>query len=82
MLRDAIISLQFKPGELVHKSELCASLGVSRSPISEAISRLVQEGLVEFFRQAGTYVAQFSMDEIKEGALELAAIKRLGRQIS
>ena len=86
-LRDAIINLQFKPGELIRKSELCASLGVSRSPISEAISRLAQEGLVEVFPQAGTYVARFSMDEIREGAfireaLELAAIERLGRQIS
>ena len=86
-LRDAIINLKFKPGELIRKSELCASLGVSRSPISEAISRLAQEGLVEVFPQAGTYVARFSMDEIREGAfireaLELAAIERLGRQIS
>ena len=86
-LRDAIINLQFKPGELIRKSELCASLGVSHSPISEAISRLAQEGLMEVFPQAGTYVARFSMDEIREGAfireaLELAAIERLGRQIS
>ena len=52
---------------------------MSRSPISEAISRLAQEGLVEVFPQAGTYVSRFSMDEIREGAfireaLELAAI--------
>ena len=42
---------------------------------------------MEVFPQAGTYVARFSMDEIREGAfireaLELAAIERLGRQIS
>ena len=42
---------------------------------------------MEVFPQAGTYVARFSMDEIREGAfireaLELAAKERLGRQIS
>ena len=42
---------------------------------------------MEVFPQASTYLAHFSMDEIREGAfireaLELAAIERLGRQIS
>ena len=86
-LLDAIINLQFKSGELIRKSELRASLRVSSLPISETISRLAQEELVEVFPQAGTYLARFSMDETMEGAfireaLELAAIERLGRQIS
>ena len=67
-LQKAIIELDFKPGELLKKSELCKSLGISRTPLSEAIALLVQDGLVEVVPQAGTYVARFSIDELKEGA--------------
>jgi len=48
---------------------------------------LVQDGLVEVVPQAGTYVARFSIDELKEGAfireaLEVAAIKELANSIT
>jgi DNA-binding GntR family transcriptional regulator len=86
-LQKAIIELDFKPGELLKKSELCKSLGISRTPLSEAIALLVQDGLVEVVPQAGTYVARFSIDELKEGAfireaLEVAAIKKLASSIT
>ena len=50
--------------------------------MSEAIARLAAEGLVDVVPQAGTFVARFSMDEIREGAflreaLELAAVERV-----
>ena len=86
-LREAIISLHYSPGEHLRKGEICESLGISRSPVSEAISRLTQESLVDVVPQAGTYVARFSIDEIQEGtfvreAIELAAIERLAKQIT
>ena len=34
-LKQAILSLAYRPGELMQKSEICAELGVSRSPVSE-----------------------------------------------
>lgn len=69
----------FRPGEILRKSEICETLGVSRSPVSEAVARLAAEGLVDVVPQAGTFVARFSMAEIREGAflreaLELAAV--------
>ena len=86
-LQKAIIELDFKPGELLKKSELCKSLGISRTPLSEAIALLVQDGLVEVVPQAGTYVARFSIDELKEGAfireaLEVAAVRKLASSIT
>ena len=79
-LRAAILDLGYRPGEALRKVEICAQLGVSRSPVAEAISRLAAEGLVDVVPQAGTYVARFSMDEIREGAflreaIELAAVE-------
>jgi DNA-binding GntR family transcriptional regulator len=55
-------------------------LGVSRSPVSEAVARLSTESLVDVVPQAGTFVARLSMDEVREGAflreaLELAAVE-------
>ncbi|SMY09910.1 GntR family transcriptional regulator [Flavimaricola marinus] len=86
-LRQAILDLTYKPGELLRKGEICEALGVSRSPVSEAIARLASEGLVHVVPQAGTFVARFSMNEIREGAflreaIEVAAIRRIAPEIS
>ncbi len=86
-LREAILRLSYKPGELLRKGEICAELGVSRSPVSEAIARLAAEGLVDVIPQAGTYVARFSMAEIREGAflreaIEVAAVEMLAPVIT
>lgn len=81
-LREAIIGLAYRPGEALRKPDICERLGVSRSPVSEAIARLAAEGLVDVVPQAGTFVARFSMEEIREGAflreaIELAAVEAL-----
>ena len=81
-LREAIMSLSYRPGDILRKPEICALLGVSRSPVSEAIARLAAEQLVQVVPQAGTYVARLSLAEIREGAflreaLELAAVERV-----
>ena len=86
-LKDAILTLAYKPGQILRKQQVCDALNVSRSPVSEAIARLAGEGLVTIMPQAGTYVARFSMDEIRESAfmreaLELAAIEHLAPVIS
>jgi DNA-binding GntR family transcriptional regulator len=86
-LREAILDLSYRPGEALRKGEICTVLGVSRSPVAEAITRLAGEGLVDVVPQAGTYVARFSMDEIREGAflreaIELAAVETLAGRIT
>lgn len=86
-LREAIVNLVFRPGEALRKAEICETLGVSRSPVAQAITRLEGEGLVDVVPQAGTYVARFSMDEIREGAflretIELAAIELVAPAIT
>jgi len=86
-LKQAILSLVFRPGELMQKSEICKELGVSRSPVTEAMTRLATEGLVDIVPQAGTYVTRFSMAEIREAAflreaLELAAVETVATSIT
>jgi len=87
VLKDAILSLGYRPGEILRKSEICDALGVSRTPVAEAIAKLANEGLVDVVPQAGTFVARFSMDEIREGAflreaLELAAVEHVAQAIT
>jgi len=86
-LKDAILSLAFAPGEILRKGEICAELGISRSPVAEAVTRLAADGLVEVIPQAGTFVAHFSMAEIREGAflreaLELAAVEQVAETLT
>ena len=86
-LRESILNLSYRPGEALRKGEICEVLGVSRSPVAEAITRLAGEGLVDVVPQAGTYVARFSMDEIREGAflreaIELAAVESVAETIT
>jgi GntR family transcriptional regulator, rspAB operon transcriptional repressor len=86
-LRAAILSLAYRPGEILRKPEVCEQLGVSRSPVADAVARLATEGLVDVIPQAGTFVARFSMAEIREGAflreaIEVAAIERVAPVIT
>lgn len=86
-LREAILSLAYRPGEVLRKPEICAALDVSRSPVADAVARLAGEGLVDVVPQTGTYVARFSMDEIREGAflreaIEVATVERVAPAIT
>lgn len=86
-LRKAIVGLDYAPGEMLRKAEICEVLNVSRSPVSEAVARLAADRLVDVHPQAGTYVSRLSMEEIREGtfireALELAAIEHVARHVT
>ena len=86
-IREAIMELNFLPGEIIRKHDICNALGVSRSPVSEALAKLRNEGLVEVIPQSGTFVSRFSLQDIKEGAflreaIELACIEILASNIS
>ena len=86
-LKNAILTLEYRPGEILRKQQVCDDLRVSRSPVSEAVARLAAEGLVTILPQTGTYVSRFSMTDIRESAflreaLELAAVEFLAPVIT
>jgi DNA-binding GntR family transcriptional regulator len=56
-LRDAIVAGTLAPGEQLHDAELCAWLGLSRTPVRNALARLMDEGLVQTSPQRFTRVA-------------------------
>lgn len=65
-LREAIISGLLKPGERLMEIQLAEELGVSRTPVREAIRKLELEGFVVMVPRRGTYVADLSIKDINE----------------
>jgi DNA-binding GntR family transcriptional regulator len=87
ILREAIVSLRLAPGHPVSESELAAELGVSRTPVREAIIRLADEGLVEVYPQRGSIVSRISVHEVREAqfireALERAVLPRAAERLA
>jgi DNA-binding GntR family transcriptional regulator len=65
-LRNSILDLTFMPGERLNPHDLAARLGVSLTPVKDAITRLTAEGLVEIKPRSGTFVADLSADDVAE----------------
>ena len=65
-LRQAIVSLDLPPGAMLDKSALCAQLGISRFPVSEALARLAEEGLVDIQPQRGSTVSLVTIADVRE----------------
>jgi GntR family transcriptional regulator, rspAB operon transcriptional repressor len=78
-LRQSIFTNQFKPGDYLSENHLAQSLGMSRTPIREAIRVLANEGLIEVHNGVGIFVKQITAKEISDlfavrAALECAAL--------
>ena len=65
-LREAIRNGTLKPGERLMEIQLAEQLGVSRTPVREAIRKLELEGYVIMMPRRGTYVANMSMSDISD----------------
>ena len=65
-LRRAIVTLELKPGEVLDTGAICERLGVSRFPVSEALARLQNEGLVEIMPQRGSMVSRVRIGDVVE----------------
>jgi len=65
-LKRIILDRQIPPGGKLNEGELASALGISRTPVREAINRLEKEGLVEIFPQRGAFVIQFTGKDIFE----------------
>jgi DNA-binding GntR family transcriptional regulator len=79
-LRESIVSAELQPGRRLSENELADRLGVSRTPVREALVRLRDERLVAIVPQLGTFVTLISNDGVADAAfvreaLECAAIR-------
>lgn len=81
LVRERIVSLELLPGARVSDAAIATELGVSRTPVREAVLQLEDEGLLRVVPQLGTFVARISVEAVHDAqfvreALETAALGR------
>lgn len=76
-LREAIISGRLKPSERLMEAQLAEELGVSRTPVREAIRKLELEGFVAMVPRKGAYVSGISLKDIVDVFEIRAALEAL-----
>ncbi|RYB92893.1 GntR family transcriptional regulator [Nocardioides oleivorans] len=76
-LRDAIVDGTLAPGEVVRDTELASWLGVSRTPVREALLRLGETGLVRAAPGRSTVVAEIDLGEVRAAHAVVASMHRL-----
>jgi DNA-binding GntR family transcriptional regulator len=64
-VRDAIVEGRLAPGSRIPERDLCEQLGVSRTPLREALKVLAAEGLVELLPNRGARVRTFTADDVR-----------------
>ena len=74
-LRDMIVAFDLPPGERLVEKDLAARLGVSKTPVREAIALLEADGLVEATPYRGAIVRWLSRNEIAEQGFLVDAIE-------
>jgi DNA-binding GntR family transcriptional regulator len=84
-LRQRIVEMSMLPGERIIEREIAEELGISRTPVHEAVQRLADEGLVEVMPRSGTFVARIPLDALEEAmlvrnALETAIIEKAAQR--
>ncbi len=65
-IRSMIINKDLVPGEKINKKELADIIGVSPTPVNEALLRFVSEGLIEQRERYGFYLKIFTNNDMKE----------------
>jgi DNA-binding GntR family transcriptional regulator len=81
-LRDMIIEGQLAPGTRINEGQVGASLGVSRTPLREAIKTLASEGLVEIIPAKGAIVRRFVEADIRDTLDVLKALEQTAARIA
>ncbi|MFU0828543.1 MAG: GntR family transcriptional regulator [Lachnoclostridium sp.] len=81
-IRSNIISLKLKPGSTVNDNELARELGMSRTPVREALQELQKLNLIEVYPQRGSVVSHIDFDIVEEAVflrrvLEKAVVEEL-----
>lgn len=84
---ERIISFDYKPNDAVVENDICEELGISRTPLREALRRMEAEGFVTKVRNRGTFVRAFSQDDIIESCdirklFELYSLKNCIQEVT
>lgn len=81
-IRDAIVAGDIEPGAAVRDVDLAERLGLSRAPVREAFSRLVDEGLLESKPQSYTRVTPVVASDVRDAAAVVGAMHELAVRVA
>lgn len=65
-IKHRIITLALKPGEYVNEASLSSQLGIGRTPVHQALDRLMVDGMVEVIPRKGVIVKPVSLDDVMQ----------------
>ena len=65
-IKHNIISLELEPGSMISENELATAIGVSRTPIREALIELVKLRIVEIYPQKGSFISLIDSEIVEE----------------
>jgi len=64
IIKERLINCIYEPGSLINESQLATDLGLSRTPVREAINRLESEGLVKVMPKKGIFVSDIQLSDV------------------
>ena len=64
LLRDRILSMEYKPGEILNEQKLAKEFGVSRTPLREALTKLEWDKLVRVLPRIGSMVTEIEFQKM------------------
>src|SRR5215207_11057202 len=82
ILRDAIVNGELPPGAVIRDTELAERVGLSRTPVREALARLADEGLVETKPHAWTRVAPLLLRDVRDALVVVRAMHELAVRLA
>ncbi|MFM9281311.1 GntR family transcriptional regulator [Paenibacillus jiagnxiensis] len=68
-IRNRIVTLQLKPGEMVFENSFATEFNLSRTPVRQAFFMLAQEELISILPQRGARIADLSIEKVKEAQM-------------
>ena len=74
-LRQAVVTMRLRPGEMVSEQEIATKLGVSRQPVREAFIKLGEAGLIRVLPQRGTLVVKISRAAVEDARFIREAVE-------
>src|SRR5882672_9059803 len=81
-LREMIVQGQLAPGDRLNERLLCQQLGISRTPLREAIKLLASEGLVALLHNRGAQVAPLEAGRLAETLAVMGALEALAGELA
>jgi DNA-binding GntR family transcriptional regulator len=81
-LRTLIVRGELRPGQQLGEADLSDALGISRTPLREALKQLASEGLVELHLNRSAVVAPFRREDLRELFEAVAGIERCAAELA